>query len=107
MDKKLGSYAFLVVIVLAIIAALVPALQANATVTWILVLLGLIVGLMNVTKKETMGFLIAGIGLNIVSATLPNLGLYLTAILNNINVFVAPAVLVVALKAIYDYAEKK
>lgn len=107
MDKKLGSYAFLVVVALAILAGLVPTLQANATVTWVLLLLGLIVGLMNITKKETSGFLVASIALMLVGGVLPNLGVFLAAILGNIVAFVAPAALVVSLKAVYDYAQKK
>ena len=74
MDKKLGSYAFLLVLALAVIAGLFPQLQAGqalTTVTWILVILGLIVGLLNVTKRESEGFLVASVALLIVTAALP------------------------------------
>jgi len=100
-----GHWAFIIGILLAIIAGLIPALQ-TPTITWILVLLGLIVGFLNVTIKETQEFLIAAIALLIISSTgaLPVLGTIIATILSNIVAFVAPAALIVALKAIYDLA---
>ncbi len=70
---------------------------------WILALLGLIVGFLNVGEKETQGFLMAAIGL-ILSATaiqaIPFVGVVLTRIVAYLVVFIAPAVLIVALKSL-------
>ena len=112
MDKKVGSYTFLVVLALAVIAGLFPQLQtgnALTTVTWILVILGLIVGLLNITKKESQPFLIASVALLLFTAALPAvLQIYpLKAILDNIAAFVGPAALLVSLKVVYELAEKK
>lgn len=118
MDKKLGSYAFLVVLALAVIAGLVTGLMqpsdpetlvATTTITWILVILGLIVGLLNITKKESESFLVASIALLLFSAALPAVLLVqpLRAVLSNISAFVGPAALLVSLKVIYKLAEKK
>ena len=100
-----GHWAFILGILLAIIAGLIPQLQTS-TITWILVLLGLIVGFLNVTITETQEFLIAAIALLLISSTgaLPVLGTIIAVMLSNIVAFVAPAALIVALKAVYDLA---
>ncbi len=106
MDGKTGHWAFLIGVVLAIIAGLVPAMQ-TPTVMWVLVLLGLIVGLLNITAKEVQEFLIATVALVVAAnaaADMVALGMMTTAILNNIVTFVFPAALLVALKAIWSLA---
>lgn len=109
MDSKLGHWAFIVGVLIAVIAGLVPAWN-TPTVMWILVILGLVVGLMNITAKETVEFLVATVALVLIGTagiqTLPALGTIVTAILENIVAFVAPAALVVALKAVYELARK-
>ncbi len=50
MDGKIGHWSFLIGIVLAIIAGFVPQLQ-TPTITWVLVLLGIIVGFLIITAK--------------------------------------------------------
>ncbi|MBI4150862.1 hypothetical protein HY492_01935 [Candidatus Woesearchaeota archaeon] len=105
MDAKIGHWAFIVGILLAIIAGLVPQLQTS-TITWILVILGLVVGLLNISAKETTEFLVAVIALLIVGSAgaIPALGGIVLAILANIVALSAPAALIVALKAIYGLA---
>jgi len=102
---KIGKYAFIIGLVLAVVAALL--LEAN-WVMWVLAVLGLVVGFLNVTKEETRSFLLAAIGL-ILAATsvqvLPLVGGIITRILSNLVVFIAPAVLVVALKSLFDTAK--
>jgi hypothetical protein len=103
--EKIGKWAFIAGLVLAVLAGL--GIQA-AWIAWILVILGLAVGFLNVTAKESRGFLIAAIGL-MLSATavqsLPFVGDMLTRIVSNIIVFIAPAVLVVACKALFETAK--
>ena len=107
MDSRLGRWAFIVGVVIAVIAGLVPAWQ-TPTVTWVLVILGLIVGLLNITAKETVEFLVATIALMLIGSAgaIPALGTIILSILANIVAFAAPAALVVALKAIYELARK-
>ena len=107
MDAKLGHWAFIVGIIIAIIAGLVPAWQ-TPTITWVLVILGLVVGLLNITAKETIEFLVAAIALLVIGSAgaIPALGTIILSILANIVAFVAPAALVVALKSIYSLAQK-
>jgi ATP synthase protein I len=102
---KIGKYAFIIGLVLAVVAALL--LQAS-WVMWVLAVLGLVVGFLNVSKEETRSFLLAAIGL-ILAATsvqvLPLVGDLLTRIMSNLVVFIAPAVLVVALKSLFETAK--
>lgn len=102
---KLGHWIFLAGIFIAIVAGLVTGI--NSTVIWVLALLGLIVGLVNVTLRDEVPFLVATTVLLIASGSLnvlPIVGETLGTILSYIVVFVAPAGLVVALKAVYAFA---
>jgi hypothetical protein len=108
MSAKAGHWAFLIGVVLAVIAGFVPQLQ-SPTVTWVLVLLGLIVGFLNVTAKETQEFLIAAVALVLAAnaaSDIVQLGLTMSVILSNIVTFVFPAALLVALKTIWQLASE-
>lgn len=77
-------------------------------ITWVIVLLGLAVGVLNVTGGETQGFLMAAIGLILSAnavASLPFVGETVTNILSNAVLFIAPAVLIVALKSLFEIAK--
>ncbi len=101
---EIGKWAFIVGLILAVIAGLVTVSYAAL----ILAVLGLIVGFLNVTEAETTGFLIASIALMLTNASITVIGIaILTAIFSNIAVFVAPAALVVAVKAVYGTAASK
>jgi len=107
--EKVGAWAFIIGVILAILAGLF--FRANAVVTSILILLGIIVGFLNITDKETSAYLLAAVSLVIVTsfggAVLGNVavvGMYLESILGAIMTFVIPAVIIVALKAIYSLA---
>ena len=106
--KKVGHYSFIAGIVLSILMALVPQLRGDVVI-WILVLLGVVVGLINVTGKETLGFLVSAMALIIASSavafTLAAIWTGLTVILGNIITFVSPAAIVVAIKTIYALAQ--
>ncbi|MCF6263537.1 MAG: hypothetical protein L3J24_08150 [Xanthomonadales bacterium] len=72
---------------------------------WTLVLLGAIVGVINITATETRTFLIAGIALTL-SATafrdIPAIGGVVTQVVSNILLFVSGALFIVAMKALFD-----
>lgn len=108
-DKKTGHYAFLVAVVLAVLAALVPALQVD-WVIWALIILGLVVGFLNITAKETTEFLVATIALMLVGSAglevIPTAGAMISAVLMNIMAIAVPAALIVSLKAIYALAQE-
>lgn len=102
---QLGHWSFIGGVLLAIVAGLLGATYAD-TVAMILVVLGVVVGFLNISEKEVSSFLIAAIALLLTGAagleTLPAIGSYLGPILTNIATFVAPAVVIVALKAVYE-----
>lgn len=106
MDKRLGHYAFLLGIALAVLTGLVPQWQSSMMV-WTLAVLGLLVGLLNINHTEEEKFLVSAIALMVVGSAgaLPSLGLAVTSVLSNIVAFVGPAALVVALKAVWALAE--
>jgi hypothetical protein len=104
-SSSLGEYAFMTGVILAILLGLFPSLDSEGLSTLFLAL-GTIVGLVNVTKPETHNFLLAALALLIVGTggldQLPALGGYFAPIFFNITSFVAPAVVIVGLKAVLD-----
>lgn len=112
--QAVGSWAFLLGVVVALIAGALLPDRSNPTVTSFLVLLGTVVGLLNITTRETSSFLLASVSLVLVTALggsvvsgVVSVGPYLGAMLDSILVFVVPATIVVALKAIFSLAETK
>jgi hypothetical protein len=109
----IGKWAFIIGLVIAILAAFVTAVQTS-TVLLILFILGLIVGFLNIDKKNTTEFLVSVIALLTVGYVLNALAIgnlttavgYLEAILGNFIVFVAAAALVVSIKAIIVTSQK-
>jgi hypothetical protein len=101
----IGKWAFIVGIVLCLILAFVTQV---AWIYWVLAVLGLVVGFLNITAEETRGFLLAAIGL-VLSATavqaIPLIGDLVTRIMANVVAFIAAAVLVVALKTLFATAK--
>ncbi len=101
---QLGKWAFIVGIVICVVAGVIVA---EPWMFWLLAILGLIVGFMNVTGEETKTFLLAAIGL-MLSATavmnVPLVGVAVTAVLANVVAFIAAAVLIVALKTLFEVA---
>ena len=106
--KKVGHYSFIAGIVLAVLLPLVPDIRVDVAV-WVLVGLGILVGLVNVTAEETTGFLVVALTLIVASATsalaLAAIWTPLTTMLGNVIVFVSPAATVVALKTVYALAQ--
>ena len=112
MAKKLGEWSFIIGVVLAIMFGFIPE-QWEGMVTLLLVILGLIVGFLNISEKESTPFLVAAAALMITAIAGATLGLIPPQVLGNflqnavekIGVFVAPAAVVVALKSIHSLAK--
>ncbi len=111
MLAKVGSWAFIIGVIIALIVGIVDKGQGSAWMVSILILLGLIVGFLNVTGKETTPFLLASLSLVIVSsfggtsfANVATVGPYLEGTLSALITFVVPATIIVALKAIWALA---
>ncbi|MGD8598367.1 MAG: hypothetical protein PVJ26_15180 [Anaerolineae bacterium] len=102
--EMVGKWAFIVGLVLAVVVGYI--FQAE-WVIWVLAVLGVIVGLLNVTREDTERFLLAAIAfaLSVTAlSTVPVLGLSITNILGYVAAFVAGAMVVVALKALFQTA---
>ena len=111
-SSKMGQWAFIVGIVIAVAVSLFKVSDTvGGWLVLLLVILGLIVGLLNVTEKETTPFLIAAAALLITGTAgdslkiIPVIGGYLQDIVQNIAVFVTPAAIFVAVKAIWALAK--
>lgn len=105
-SEIVGKWAFIIGLVLALIAGLIEGFYTIPQLALILVVLGLIVGFLNITEKNVIKLLVAIIALTVVGSatviTIPGVNAYLDAIVKNILVFVGAAGLVVAIKAIVE-----
>jgi hypothetical protein len=104
MFAKVGFWAFIIGLVLALVGGLIA--PHNATVVVILVVLGLIVGILNITGRETMLFLVATIALIVASGafaplSIGSIGAKLDDMVRLIATFMAPAAVVASIKAIW------
>ncbi len=121
-NEKYGEYAFLIGVVVALLAAVASfagmLAVGSATAGWIsalLVVLGIVVGLLNVTEKESQPFLLAVIALLVagtasfaaLNTVVANMGTFLDSIVKNIQVLVAPAAVILAVKATWAIASGK
>lgn len=105
---RVAHYAFFGGLVISIVAGLFRSVLAPEILVTTLVLLGFLVGLFNLTAKETIPFLIASIALMLAGIVnlglIPGVGLYLRSILSNIVVFVVPGAIILGLKTIWKLA---
>ena len=108
---QIGHWAFLIGAAIAILGGLFTGVIDDVVLLTSLFVLGVIVGLLNVTIKETTGFLVASIALILAGVVnlglIPVIGVYIRAMLSNIVVFVVPAAVIVALRAIWVLAKEK
>ena len=106
-SQMIGGWAFIVGIVLAVVISLFGTAM-NQTLLVTLVILGLIVGLLNITEEETTPFMMSGAVLVIVSALghsvvsiVPVVGNMLEALL----ILFVPATIIVAAKNVFSLAK--
>ena len=97
-----GGWAFLIGLVLAVILGAMG--RVDGAVSTILIVLGLIVGFLNVSEKDVVPLLLGLVALTLVgNATLgviPAVNAYLVAVLQNIVLFAGAAAFVVSIKAV-------
>ena len=121
-ENSIGAWAFLIGVVLAIVVGLattlipIPAVTAySAQIYAILVILGLIVGFMNVGSKESQTFLFAGailvivsgFGMDAVRGYLIGIGIgdTVSSIFGALLALFVPATIIVALKTVFSIAK--
>jgi len=122
--EKIARYAFIAFVIIAIVMGLAMGYLAynndpnydsiDGWVTLVLLILGIIIGLTNITVKEVQPFLIAAIALIVVSSAnvwipLNNVhGLlyhWVVSILHYITAFAAPAAVIIAVKSVLQIAK--
>jgi hypothetical protein len=108
--EVIGKWAFIIGLILAIIAGLIQGIYQIPSLMLILVILGLIVGFLNIEEKDTVKLLVAiialmGIG-GLTISVIPVINTYLGAMLTNILVFASGAGLIIAIKAVIETAKK-
>jgi hypothetical protein len=102
--SRIGFWAFILGLVIAVVAGI--AWPANQIFIIILMVLGLIVGFLNITAKEILLFLVATIALVVVGnvfapLTALGVGKVLGDILAYVAALMAPAAIVAAIKALW------
>jgi len=111
---ELGGWAFIAGAVIAVLAgAFSGAVGYGGAITLLLVVLGLVVGFLNIKPKEVQTFIIASVGLmvagsanvTVIDSVIRGLGTVLQSILENIMVFIAPAVIIVGLRTVYSLSK--
>lgn len=105
--KFVGKWAFLVGLVIAVLASFITGYATVVAI--VLFLLGLVVGFLNISQKDSSKFLLATIALligGVASITAISIfgvvSVYLTSILGSFIAFVSAAALVVAIKAVFE-----
>lgn len=102
----LGSWAFLIGVILALVFGLVGNL--SSLWTYVLVVLGLVIGLLNIADEEVAPFLMAGTVLVIVSTLgqgVVNLVPWFSITLQALTILFVPATIIVALKHVFSMAK--
>jgi len=113
---RFGVWAFLIGLILAIVVALLGG-KEEPWVIITLAILGLIVGLLNVTGREIQKFLVATIAfllsfqalgnvLGQLSTTFGTWTGFIGNFFNLVSIFMAPAAIVVAIKALFTVAKE-
>jgi hypothetical protein len=118
MSEKIGVYAFLLGILIAVIvgllqgAGVISTTQLGYVPPLVLVVLGIVVGFLNISDKEIPNFLIAVIALGVaglfsagftpLNTLVAPLGTMISLAIGYIGVMVAPAALIVAIKSLWD-----
>jgi len=125
-SQKIGSWAFLIGVIIAlivgIVASVLPEMITLGTmeiITLVLVVLGLIVGFLNIKDKHVTDFLIAAIAVSMIGGVtaitasglavgeVTILGALIANIMGSIVALVAPAALIVGLKQILALSKEQ
>lgn len=106
----IGFIAFIVALLLGLVGGIVA--PGNGVIILILVIMGIIVGFLNITQKEMLPLLVAAIALIVVGTAgfgaldniLKPLGTWLNGIVNYFAIFMAPAAVINAIKIMFGVA---
>ncbi|MFH1682770.1 MAG: hypothetical protein ABIA37_03150 [Candidatus Woesearchaeota archaeon] len=113
MNRNLiGSWSFLAGLILAIVLGLGLGGAYQGTLLWIVFLLGVVVGLLNIATEEVGAFLTGGTILVLVSYLGVQVGIFtgiapvIANILKGILTLFVPATIIVALRSVFVLAKR-
>ena len=124
--ERIAGWAFLIGIIIALVVGLYAAYNLETSgwtfggiTAWVLAVLGAIVGIVSaygmgtITEKEVSSFLLAGIALVVMYGVFkgieldPWIGSLLHGISMSLSILIAPAVVILAIKAIWDIGKDR
>jgi len=103
----IGSWAFLIGVILAIVLALFSTISQQ--MAYILILIGIIAGLLNIADSEAMPFLLSGAVLIIASTlgqSVTEQAPLLDSVLRALLLIFVPATIIVAIRHVFSTAKK-
>lgn len=110
-SERVGSWAFIIGLVVAIVLGWLPATAFQAWVVGLLLVLGVIVGFLNISEREIVPFLVACVAFLVAApafgATVSGVvgGFdWLGRVLSHVAVLVLPGALIASVKAIVALA---
>ena len=111
-NKKnlIGSWSFLIGLFFAIILGLGFTGTYQKEILWVVFLLGIVVGLLNIAVEEIQSFLVSGTVLVLISFLGIQVGIFdsvapsITNMLTGILTLFVPATIIAALKSAFSYA---
>ncbi|MDP3990452.1 MAG: hypothetical protein Q8Q01_04580 [archaeon] len=110
--NSIGSWSFLIGLILAVLLGLGLTGPYQGTLLWVVFLLGLVVGILNVAVGEVSKFLTSGTVLVLVSFLGVQVGVFegvapvLANVLRGILTLFVPATIIVALRAVFVLARR-
>lgn len=121
-ENLFGAWAFLAGVVLALVLGIIPSLFTtslgglNTAILALLVILGMVIGFVNVSPKDVNTFLMAAVSLVIVSFAGASgirgieflniaIGNIVSSTLGALLVLLVPATIVVAIKSLFSIAQ--
>ncbi len=111
-SHMLGSWSFLIGFVLAILLGLGYTGAYQSAMLWVVFLLGIVVGILNITHDEAGAFLTSGTILVLVSFLGVQVGVFdavapvIGNVLRGILTLFVPATLIVALRSVFGLARR-
>lgn len=106
-ENLIGGWAFLIGVVLAIVLGAIGTI--TPTLMWVLVLIGILVGFLNISAEETEPFLMSGTVLIIASALGQNVigvSSLFNDILSSLLLIFVPSTIIVAIRNVFNLARR-
>ena len=113
-SERIGAWAFIIGGLVAIILGAITSTAGQAWVVGLLLILGIVVGFLNISEREIVPFLVACVAF-LVAAPVFGVAVsdvvggfdWLDRILKHLSVFVLPAAIIASVKAIFALASSR